>query len=532
MAGAASAHIALAHEAVSPEFYAGDELPCNYRRYPQGSGITRNIPDFQRRCFLQARARMQRAVGSDVNLSEAEAIVRAMLELDPSSGYGWAGLAELYLRQEDLGISQVSHWKAAEVAERATHAKPAIAEAFVALCTAQMRLGCLPCAREAIKRAKGLAPENPQMQLAEAVLLSADGDRLGAESRFSEVLERATEPQARSLTRLELAEHLTRYGDLDAAQRAFEGAAEDDPSFLVAQLRLASFLLFERGQAEAAGEAADRSGRLYATYEARRLKSLADYLKWAVQCERSDRCREILKIAQRAVVTPEEVFVLAAGHRALVPVARALLKTKTVRDLEVRDGEGNTALILAARADNLELLRTLVDQGAKLNAQNSHGARPLSLAAMKGNATAIELLLSRRAEPSFVDQDGNSPLALATLAHQGKAVVLLLRGGADPNLAGRWSANDLLNAACANGDLDSVKALLDRGVDPNAMAPEQRVPLISAVMSGSKPVVAYLLERGADPARRFAGRTAMDFAREAGDWGMIRILEAQAHRSI
>jgi len=52
--------------------------------------------------------------------------------------------------------------------------------------------------------------------------------------------------------------------------------------------------------------------------------------------------------------------------------------------------------------------------------------------------------------------------------------------------------------AAARGDVDTIRALLDRGVSPNARDEHGKTPLIWAAMNGSLPVVQLLLERGAD----------------------------------
>ena len=88
------------------------------------------------------------------------------------------------------------------------------------------------------------------------------------------------------------------------------------------------------------------------------------------------------------------------------------------------------------------------------------------------------------------------------------------------------------NVACANADLDSVKALLKHGVDPNVPDEIGHLPLVSAVLSGSQPTVGYLLERDADPTSRFLGRTAIDYARDANDWALIQMLESKVRKSI
>src|SRR5262249_8283754 len=90
---------------------------------------------------------------------------------------------------------------------------------------------------------------------------------------------------------------------------------------------------------------------------------------------------------------------------------------------------------------------------------------------------------------------------------------------------GRWSPADLLSAACANRDLGSVQGLLQRGVSPNEPNADEILPLVTAVKAGSTQIVRYLLQHGADPSLRSGQRTALDYARDTGDWEMIQLLE-------
>lgn len=109
---------------------------------------------------------------------------------------------------------------------------------------------------------------------------------------------------------------------------------------------------------------------------------------------------------------------------------------------------------------------------------------------------------------------------------------LPLRRGARPDGPGHWSGGALLDTAFSNGDLASVKALLVHGLDPNAPGEEGVVPLVSAVLSGSRITVEYLSAHGTDVRKRFKGRTAVDYARDTGDLSLVRTLEAHTKSSI
>lgn len=76
-------------------------------------------------------------------------------------------------------------------------------------------------------------------------------------------------------------------------------------------------------------------------------------------------------------------------------------------------------------------------------------------------------------------------------------VVVLIAAGAIIWYSRSRSTQELLLAA-TRGDTDTVRALLDRGVDVNARDQHGKTALFWASMSGSLDVVNLLLERGAD----------------------------------
>jgi ankyrin repeat protein len=393
-----------------------------------------------------------------------------------------------------------------------------------------MRIGCLPCARETLRKVEPSHGEDARLLLAGGTLLSLQGRRAAAEVRLSRAIGMEADPLGKARGELALAEHYARFADLDAAERAIVRATQHVPELLRPQLELGRFQLFRRGDAAAARRTAERAQRARNTVEGRRLVAMADYLAWAQSAERTRSTKGLGPLLQKAVVCAEEAFLLAAGFRALTPLARALASAGAVRDLEARDGDGNTALMLAARGGNEELVSWLLRRGAVVEQENQSGARALSYAAARGHSAVVRTLLERGAGPGFVDLDGNTPLSLAVFGGHGATARLLLDRKA-PLGAGRWSAADLLDAAAGNGDLDAVTALVRAGADPNGPAKGGALPLVSAVRAGARGVVAFLLDHGADPGLRVAGRTAIDYARDAGDGELIRLLSARAREA-
>jgi ankyrin repeat protein len=81
-----------------------------------------------------------------------------------------------------------------------------------------------------------------------------------------------------------------------------------------------------------------------------------------------------------------------------------------------------------------------------------------------------------------------------------------------------------LSAAIEAGDGESLRALLDRGVQPN-VADGQFSPLHEAVLWGEPSIVRMLLEKGANPnARDSAGETPLHEALRRRDHEMVSVL--------
>lgn len=158
------------------------------------------------------------------------------------------------------------------------------------------------------------------------------------------------------------------------------------------------------------------------------------------------------------------MWAASEGH---ADVAQVLIEAGA--DVHARSLHGTTALLLAARRGDVETARVLLDGGADVNAAEPY------------------LPFDGRVDVEESQTSGRSPLLIASASlvatsgweyeihvepstHEALALFLLERG-ADPDLPdsiGRTA----LHAAVETGKADLVKALLDRGADPNARLTE------------------------------------------------------------
>jgi ankyrin repeat protein len=154
----------------------------------------------------------------------------------------------------------------------------------------------------------------------------------------------------------------------------------------------------------------------------------------------------------------------------------------------------------AAMKGNREAVRTLIQQGADVNAAQGDGMSALHWAADKGDAELTALLVYAGANPGAVTRIGQyTPLHLASRAGSAAAVQALLKAGAKVDAKTSVSGATPLHLAAAAGDPAVVTALLDAKADINAKEAEwEQTPLIFAASLNRVEAIKVLLARGAD----------------------------------
>ena len=88
-----------------------------------------------------------------------------------------------------------------------------------------------------------------------------------------------------------------------------------------------------------------------------------------------------------------------------------LLENKA--DLTISNGEGQTAMHIAAQQGRDSTLRLLVAKGADVNVLDDDGDTPLMYAAARDKLTTISTLLELKADKSIKNKKGKDALAVA-----------------------------------------------------------------------------------------------------------------------
>ena len=200
------------------------------------------------------------------------------------------------------------------------------------------------------------------------------------------------------------------------------------------------------------------------------------------------------------------------------------------RDLNARNGAGDSPLHLAASQRDESFAAILLEAGADPDRRNLQGLAPLHLAAIRADTATAKLLIASGADPDARDNGGATPLHRAARHEHQAVATILLRAGADPDIrdsrgwtAWQWAAE------LGSGHGPTIAALLEAGADPQVRDRDGSPPLHTAAETGDPQLVSRLLELGADPNEPgWRGRTAL----HAAAWGpsavVLQLLDAGA----
>ncbi len=222
-------------------------------------------------------------------------------------------------------------------------------------------------------------------------------------------------------------------------------------------------------------------------------------------------------------------------------------------DIEVRNEDGNTPLMLAYLGGHKETMKVLLDRGADIHAQNNTGVSPVRAASAKGhadrlrmlldlgagvtpellndllfatattgNADSIKVLLEKGADPNAKDRRGKTPLDIAVELNDNKSLSLFLAGRTPISPETKSAA---FQASVQSGNVQAAQMFLDRGCDANMRTASGLPLLVLSADVGDKAMTKLLLSKGADPnARDSAGKPVLISATEKAHAEIVSLL--------
>lgn len=264
----------------------------------------------------------------------------------------------------------------------------------------------------------------------------------------------------------------------------------------------------------------------------------------AARAKDTAKCAECLK-NKPSLINSVEAGGFAALHFAAfngdVDTMRMLLEFQP--NLELKNYDGNTPLIMAAKGRQHATIKMLVDAGADVNFRTSTGGTAAHFAASMGYVDTVRYLVQLGADvmhencetgtllhwaahsgdtdcigamlyefkiPVDVkDAHGGTALFTALFMKKVEAVKFLLEHGADPQMTIEGDKSTPLHIAVEHANAECVKLLLCHGASPQAVNAHNETPLSLAKKSEnssmlkelSKPVLSE--ERRKEEAVRF-----------------------------
>ncbi|XP_048862817.1 ankyrin repeat and SOCS box protein 15-like isoform X1 [Brienomyrus brachyistius] len=166
--------------------------------------------------------------------------------------------------------------------------------------------------------------------------------------------------------------------------------------------------------------------------------------------------------------------------------------------LEEKTWDGETALTLAVKADLLENVKVLLENGASPHSMNDRNESPLLLAVRMRSLGIVSLLIKSGALVDQACQGKWTSMHEVARLGCGHLATMLLRTGASVSQKDRYGVTPL-GIAAQHGQLETLDMLIRYGSNVNAQACNGESVLMEAAGSGNPDCVELLLRHGADP---------------------------------
>jgi ankyrin repeat protein len=235
----------------------------------------------------------------------------------------------------------------------------------------------------------------------------------------------------------------------------------------------------------------------------------------------------------------------AGGTTALMLAARDVAKVRLLvergADVNARAATGFTPLMVASRyKGNAEVVRLLLGRGARPNTDEgvavTYDASAFYMAVMAQDVEMVRALVDAGARldrrMKVLGQFALSPAVFATFAGDTPTVEYLLGHGTSPNELDPDEIS-LLGWAVIDNRADVVRVLLAKGADVNHVDSYGMTPLLYAasIDFGETAVVEQLVAAGADlTAKNREGLTALELARNYHHAPIAQLLAAKTVR--
>ena len=161
--------------------------------------------------------------------------------------------------------------------------------------------------------------------------------------------------------------------------------------------------------------------------------------------------------------------------------------------INAKDEFGDTALMIAARNDDYELIETLLHAGADPDIANEKGFRPIHVVIKNGNIQSLELLLKNGSKINSLDERVIEPIFYAIENKNEQVILALLEHGKIDFEMEDENGDHVFAAACKTLSEDVIVKMLMLGADPLDADWNNITPLEIAVKNNDARLVFAML---------------------------------------
>lgn len=201
------------------------------------------------------------------------------------------------------------------------------------------------------------------------------------------------------------------------------------------------------------------------------------------------------------------------------------------------------ALIEAVMEGNLKQVKSLIEQGANVNAKSKElgGITALMSASGAGNLEMVKYLISKgadvNAESEWEVMGFSTTLMSALIGEHWEVAKYLVSKGANVNARfQKFNNATILMFASGTGNLEMVQYLIIKGADINAKDNNGKTALMEASLEGNLEIVKYLVSQGAYinaiSTKDVYSMTALDFAEIAENYDIAEFLRKAGAKSL
>jgi len=196
-------------------------------------------------------------------------------------------------------------------------------------------------------------------------------------------------------------------------------------------------------------------------------------------------------ISQRP--TQSDILIQSAAKGDIEAVKRELSKRL---DINAKDSSGKTALMYASGKNFINIVKLLIQKGAKVNETDYFGDTPLTFAIYSENGLeTIKFLVQSGANVNIkIPPLDRTPLILACIEGKTEIAKFLIQSGANINSVDTLKANSLIGAVY-NGHIETAKMLIDLGINLYQREKNGQDALIFARYKGLTEIVDILSKK-------------------------------------